>query len=387
MGFEQRFVNVHDFQKAAHRRLPKIFSDYVDGGAFSETTLRRNRADFDLYALRQRVLTPLADPDLTTRLGNQSVALPFGAGPVGFMGLYRRSGEVHVARASEAAGVPSVLSTFSIDGLETVTREAGAAPDFQLYIDKDPEVTAGYLDQARRAGVKRIFLTVDTAVTSVRERDVRNGFRSTERLTPGLVWQFARRPAWSLDLLRRGFPEVELVRDRPEFGKGALAQASHLSARLEKALTWDLVQRLREDWSGQLIVKGISDPEDAAMARESGADGIVLSNHGGRQLDHGTSTISQVSLVREALGAEKLLYVDSGFRTGSDILKALALGADFVLLGRPFAWAVAAGGEAGVARLFDILRTEMTLTLQLMGVTSIEDLKRRGPEVLIECRR
>lgn len=380
---DRAFINVEDFANAARRRLPRIFADYIDGAAFSETTAARNDADFKRFALRQRVLAPLITPDLSVPLGSQSVALPFGPGPVGFLGLYRRNGDVSVARATARAGVPFILSTFSINGVGTVARATGGTPDFQLYLDRDPVVNAAYLEQCHVHGVKRIFLTVDTAITSLRERDLRNGFRSEDRLTPGLLWQFMQRPAWSLDLLRNGFPEVEIVEGRPEFGRGALAQAGNLSRRLEKNLTWDNVRELRRRWPGELIIKGISAPEDAATARDLGVEGIVLSNHGGRQLDHGVSTVSQISEVRSALGPDLRLYVDGGFRRGTDILKALALGADFILLGRPFAWAVAAAGEAGATQLFTLLRRELEITLQLMGFSSVTALKAAGREAIV----
>lgn len=376
------FVCVDDFQSAARRHLPRIFADYIDGGAFSETTMQRNRADFDLIRLRQRALVPVAEPDLSVALNGQTAALPFGPGPVGFLGLFRHRGDISVARVSARVGIPFVLSTFSINGLRTIADASGTPPDFQLYLDQDAEVNAAHLESARQTGVRRIFLTVDTAVTSVRERDVRNGFRSADRLTARLLWQFLQRPAWSFDVLKGGFPQVGLVTGRKEFGRGALAQAGRLSSRLEKHLTWDTVRGLRDRWHGQLIVKGLMDAEDIAIARMAGVDGVVLSNHGGRQLDHTSSTISKVTAAREALGPDKTLYVDSGFRRGSDIVKALALGADFVLMGRPFAWAVAAGGEAAVAHLIELVRVEIGITLQLMGCRSISDLRQEGRSVL-----
>jgi isopentenyl diphosphate isomerase/L-lactate dehydrogenase-like FMN-dependent dehydrogenase len=383
MSLERKYQNVDDFAAAARKRLPKIFADYIDGGAFSETTLRRNRKDFELFALRQRILTPLAPtPDLTVTVADRVSKLPFGPGPVGFLGLYRRNGDIAVAQAAAEAGIPFVLSTFSINGLGTVRQATGVAPDFQLYLDEDPEVNAAYLGSCKAHGVERIFLTVDTAITSVRERDVKNGFRSVDHMTPGLLWQFMQRPLWSMDLLIGGFPGVELVEGRPEFGRGAMAQAGNLSRRLDKNLTWDTVARLRKDWSGQLFVKGISDPEDAQRARDADVDGIVLSNHGGRQLDHGRSTISMIPEVRRALGPSRALLVDSGFRRGSDIVKALALGADFVLMGRPFAWAVAAHGKAGAAHLISLLETEIEITLNLMGLSSVDELRREGHNVL-----
>lgn len=376
MSRDRRYQNVDDFQKAARKRLPKIFADYIEGGAFSETTLRRNRAGFDAFALRQRVLCNLEpEVDLSARYLGRRQALPFFPGPVGFLGLYRRDGDLKVGLAAKAAGVPFALSTFSIKGIASLAPQLGENLTFQLYLDRDPAVNESYLGACRVAGVETIFLTVDTAITSVRERDNRNGFRALQKISPGLAWQFAKRPRWSLDLLRNGMPGVELVEGRPEFGRGALAQASALSARLDKDLTWEKVRWLRDLWPGRLVIKGVSDRRDAELARASGVDGIVLSNHGGRQLDQGLASISLVAEMRAALGPERDLFVDSGFRRGSDIVKALALGADAVMLGRPFAWAVAAEGDWGCARLFELLAQEIAITLQLMGLNSLAELR------------
>lgn len=383
----RRYVRIDDFRKAARHRLPRIFADYIEGGAFSETTLARNIADFDGYALRQRGLCELGELDLSTTYLGRRQSLPFFPGPVGFLGLYRRDGDLLVGQSAHDHHVPFVLSTFSIRGVASLAPLLEGTLSFQLYLDRDPTVNATYLDACRSAGVETIFLTVDTAITSVRERDVRNGFRSVTRLSPSLLAQFALRPAWSFDLLRNGFPGVELVKDRPEFGTGALAQAAALSRRLEKNLTWDSVKQLRDRWPGRLVIKGIADPRDALIAREAGVDGVVLSNHGGRQLDQGRSTISQVVAMREALGPNVELFVDSGFRRGTDIIKALALGADAVMLGRPFAWAVAAEGRWGVDRAFDILSDEIAISLQLMGLSAVEQLKSSNPaDVLAPAR-
>ncbi|MBJ2149639.1 alpha-hydroxy acid oxidase [Paracoccus sp. IB05] len=379
MSRDRRYQNVEDFRRAACRRLPKIFADYIEGGAFSETTLARNRMGFDRYALSQRVLQDLApQPDLSTTYLGRRWSLPFFPGPVGFLGLYRRDGDLLVGLSAKAAGVPFGLSTFSIKGVASLAPQLGENLAFQLYLDRDPAVNESYLAACRAAGVETIFLTVDTAITSVRERDNRNGFRAVKHITPGLAWQFAKRPRWSLDLLRNGFPGVELVDGRPEFGRGALAQASALSSRLDKHLTWDKVKALRDRWPGRLVIKGVSDPRDGEIARQSGVDGVVLSNHGGRQLDHGHATIAQVAAMRAALGPGCELMVDSGFRRGSDVVKALALGADAVMMGRPFAWAVAAEGAWGTGRLFALLAAEVGITLQLMGLNSVDQLK-AGP--------
>lgn len=382
INFDRRYLNVDDFRLAARRRLPKIFADYVDGGAFSETTLKRNSSDFERIAFRQKVLTQLDETDVSTTILGKRQALPFGPGPVGYQGLYRRGGDIAIARAAAKAGVPFVLSTFSIAGPQTIALKSGVAPQFQLYLDIDPEVNASHLEHCRKAGVDTLFLTVDTAITSVREKDVRNGFRSVDHITPHLALQFATRPGWTLDMALGPFPEVEIIKDKEGFGKGALAQSGALAHRLDKNLTWDTIRALRKQWDGKLVIKGISDVEDAAKAAKEDIDGIVLSNHGGRQLDHGLSTISLVADMRKALGPDKCLYVDSGFRRGSDVVKAIALGADFVLMGRPFTWAVTAEGERGVSKLFALLKTEVETTLQLLGLSSLKELKAEGSSLL-----
>ncbi|WP_283176539.1 alpha-hydroxy acid oxidase [Gemmobacter sp. 24YEA27] len=219
MSRDRRYQNVEDFRRAAWRRLPKIFADYIEGGAFSETTLARNRMGFDRYALSQRVLQDLApQPDLSTTYLGRRWSLPFFPGPVGFLGLYRRDGDLLVGLSAKAAGVPFGLSTFSIKGIASLAPQLGENLAFQLYLDRDPAVNESYLAACHAAGVETIFLTVDTAITSVRERDNRNGFRAVKHITPGLAWQFAKRPRWSLDLLRNGFPGWNWSRGGPNSG-------------------------------------------------------------------------------------------------------------------------------------------------------------------------
>lgn len=373
-------VNIADFRNAARAHLPKIFFDYIDGGAFSETTMKRNQDDFRRYELVQRTLCVNGLPSLKTTYLGEEHNLPFMLGPVGFLGLYRGEGEQQTARAAKAHGIPMCLSTFSIASIGRLSSEVGGKLHFQLYMDEDKSFVEQLLQSAVDAGIEVLYLTVDTSVTAVREKDVRNGFRSVTHLTPALVFSMMQRPSWCLDVLRSGFPSVEAIDAYPEFGKGALEQASNLSRRLDPSLTWEDVKWLRQQWQGRLVIKGILSPEDAKKAQDRGADAIVISNHGGRQLDYTSSTISMLKMVREAVGKDFEVMIDGGFRRGSEIVIAIALGATGVLLGRAHAFALAAQGQKGVEKAIQILSDEISVTLKLMGLSSVAELKALGED-------
>ncbi len=377
-----RIINVEDARMLARRRIPKIFFDYIDGGAFSERTLRANTADFDRWALEQRVLRTVPKRDLgTTYLGRRN-ALPFMLGPVGFLGLYAANGEIKAARAAAAADIPICLSTFSINTITDLRAVSGGELHFQLYVLRDRELAREFLADAVTAGVSTLYVTVDTTITSVREQDVRNGFRALQHLSPGLLCRLATRPGWCLEMLMAGIPTVGILKGHPEFGRGALAQAANLSRGIDPNLSWDDIAWLREQWSGRLVVKGVLSGEDAVRACDRGADGVIISNHGGRQLDGATSAISVLPEVARAVAGRAEVLIDSGFRRGTDIVKAIALGAQGVLLGRAYTYGLAAAGEAGVSKVISVLRDEVDITLALMGLASIDALKERGTSVL-----
>ena len=245
-------------------------------------------------------------------------------------------------------------------------------------MDRDKSFVEDLLQSAVNADVETLYLTVDTSVKSIRERDVRNGFRSITQLTIPLLFSMLQKPSWCLDMMRTGSPSVEALAKHPEFGRGALEQASNLSKRLDASLTWDDFVWLRDKWKKRLVLKGILSPEDAIKAKKIGADAIVISNHGGRQLDFASSTISVLPAIREAVGVDFCLMIDGGFRRGSEIVIALALGANGVLLGRPYAFAPAAYGREGVEQAIKILSNEISITLKLMGVKSVEELQKFG---------
>ncbi len=377
-----RFVNVEDARHAARRRLPRIFFDYIDGGSFGETTLRSNVTDFERYALRQRVLVDARNRDLATTFLGRAHSLPFGLGPVGFTGLFSNAGELACAKAAEAAGIPFCLSNFSIASLDEVRRVSAGPLYAQLYVLRDRGLMETMIEAAERERAEALVLTVDTAVTAVRERDERNGFRNLTRLTPRLLAQFAMRPRWCAGVLRGGLPQVGVARGRPECGKGALAQAGHLARQIEQGLTWGDLRLLRRRWRGRLVVKGILSSEDARRAADAGADGIIVSNHGGRQLDGAASSVSVLPAIADAVGGDVEVLFDGGIRRGSQIVKALALGAHGVLLGRAYAYGLAASGATGVADVIELLRREIDLTMALMGVHSVEQLRSEGRDLL-----
>ncbi|MBR0557874.1 alpha-hydroxy-acid oxidizing protein [Ciceribacter sp. L1K23] len=375
-------VNVHDFRDLARRRLPKIFFDYIDGGSFDELTMRANRADFAELELRQNVLVEPRPQDLSTDFLGARHPLPFMLGPVGFLGLYAGKGEEKAVRAARAAGIPFCLSTFSIASLADLRAVTDGVLHFQLYVLEDRSLCEEFLQSAERTGVDTLFVTVDTAITGIRERDVRNGFRSLTRLTPGLTARLAMKPRWLADVALSGMPSVRAIEHRPEFGRGALEQAANLSRRIDKSLSWKDIAWLRERWTGKLVIKGVLAPEDAVRARDIGCDGVVISNHGGRQLDGASSTIRALPAIRAAVGPDFCLMLDGGIRRGSDIIKAIGLGADGVMLGRAYAYGLSAAGQQGVTDVIGILAREILISLALMGIASIDELKDRGAEVV-----
>ncbi|WP_107340886.1 alpha-hydroxy acid oxidase [Agrobacterium pusense] len=377
-------VNVSDYRELARRRLPKIFFDYIDGGSFDEMTMQANRVDFGDFALKQNVLVEPRPQDLSATYLGARHPLPFMLGPVGFLGLYAGGGEAKAVRAAHAVKIPFCLSTFSIASLADLRAETTGPLHFQLYVLKDRTLCEEFIVAAEHAGVDTLFVTVDTAITGIRERDVRNGFRSLTKVTPGLFARLLLRPRWLADIALRGTPSVRAIEHRAEFGRGALEQAANLSRGIDNTLSWKDIAWLRERWRGKLVIKGVLDADDAVKARDAGCDGIVISNHGGRQLDGASSTIRALPSIRAAVGPDFCLMVDGGIRRGTDIIKIIGLGADGVMLGRAYAYGLSAAGEHGVAGVIAILKKEISISLTLMGIASIDELKARGREVVTD---
>jgi isopentenyl diphosphate isomerase/L-lactate dehydrogenase-like FMN-dependent dehydrogenase len=358
-----------------------MFFDYLDGGAFRESALTRNIADFERWYLEQRVLVNVAQRNLGASFLGAPRALPIMLAPVGFAGMFWPQGEVAAARAATAAGLPFCLSTFSVASIEEV---AAAVPSeslfFQLYVFKDRGLAAELLQRGWAAGIRTLFLTV--GISSIRERDTRNGFRTAARLNVAAMADLARHPGWCLRMAPHGMPELGQVRGRSGVGRGLMAQASYLSANVDPGLCWGDLIWLRDHWRGQLVVKGILSTHDAEQAVAAEAEAIVVSNHGGRQLDDACSSITILPEIAKFVAGRAEIILDGGIRRGSQVIKALALGADAVGIGRSFAYGLAAGGEAGVAEAIALIRAEFDITMGLMGFRSVAELKAAGPSVL-----
>jgi len=367
-----------DYRRLAERRLPRFLFDYIDGGAGDEHTLAANRRDFQHVHLRQRVLCDVDNPDTRCELFGQAASMPLALAPLGMAGLYARRGETQAARAAATVGVPFSLSTVGICSLAEVHAASGKMSWFQLYMLRDREAVQGLLQQALANGCDTLLFTVDLPVAGIRRRDIRNGM-----LDPG--WrgklakasQLAQRPGWLLDVGIRGKPHhFGSLTDQVADPNDLRAFKAWLDAQFDPCVTWDDIRWLRQQWPGRLVLKGILEADDALQALDCGADGIVLSNHGGRQLDGVSSTIRQLPAVAEALGGRLPILLDGGIRSGVDILKALGLGAQGVMIGRPWAWALAAGGEAAVTRLLTGLQGELAVAMALCGVKSLEHIER-----------
>ncbi|WP_180899694.1 alpha-hydroxy acid oxidase [Martelella soudanensis] len=375
-------ANWEDARDAARRRLPKIFFDFIDGAAFSETTARANIDDFEKWTLEQRVLVDVADRHLSTRYLGTGRPSPLILGPVGFAGLFAPNAEIKAARAAHNAGIPFCLSNFGIVSMEALRDATDGPLWFQLYVLKDRDLSENLLRRAQSIGVEALVITVDSQVKSVREKDTRNGFRTLTKLTPGLALKLMRKPRWVAGALMAGPIRINNLSDYPEYGTNALEQAAKLGHLIDSSMTWDDVARFRERWKGKLIIKGILSLEDAAQCARLGVDAIIVSNHGGRQLDGARSSISVLPEVVGEVGDKLDVLFDGGVRRGGHVVKAMALGAKGVLLGRSYAYAVAADGQRGVETLLELMRVEMDVAIGHIGVRNFNELFEHRDRVL-----
>ncbi|KQN25654.1 alpha-hydroxy-acid oxidizing enzyme [Sphingomonas sp. Leaf33] len=371
-----------DFREAARRRLPRFLFDYADGGAYAEATLRRNTDDLSDIALRQRVLRDVATIDLKTTLFGREMALPVALGPVGISGMYARRGELQAARAAKAAGIPTCLSTVSICSIEDVAKVADPFW-FQLYVIRDRAFMRDLIARAKAAGAEALVFTVDMPVPGARYRDAHSGM-SGPNAPMRRIWQAMTHPRWAWDVGLFGRPHM-LGNLLPVLGKnsGLNDYMGWLGTNFDPTIQWRDLDWIRELWDGPLIIKGILDPQDAREAARIGADGIVVSNHGGRQLDGVLSSARALSAIADAVGDDLTVLVDGGVRSGLDVLRMLALGAKGVLLGRAWVYALAAEGEGGVAKLLDLIRKEMIVAMTLTGVNRIDAIDR---SILVDAR-
>ncbi len=371
-----------DYRELARRRLPRQLFDYIDGGAYSENTMHANLADLDRIRLRQRVLRDVSDVDLGAHILGEQLSLPIILGPVGLVGMFARRGEVQAARAAERRGVRFCESTVSICSIEEV-RAATTQPFwFQLYVMKDRGYAEDLMARAREAECSVLVMTIDLAVVGARYRDVRNGMTVPIPGSKKVVraWDIVSHPGWVLDVPLRGKPLTfgNLEAAVPDAGSPNDFK-DWVDDQFDPSVTWDDLAWVRNHWPGKLVLKGVLDVEDAKLAADTGADGIVVSNHGGRQLDDVRSTVSALPPIADAVGDRLEVLVDGGIRSGLDVVKMLSLGAKACLLGRAWTYAVAARGEEGVSHVLQVIRDEMRVAMALTGNRKLADL---GPHAL-----
>ncbi len=368
-----------DYRELARRKLPRQLFDYLDGGAYEERTLNANVADLERLLLRQVVMRDVATRDPAVEVLGQRLALPLILAPVGLGGMFARRAEVQAARAAEAAGVPFVESTVSICGIEEVARAVSPPPWFQLYVMRDRGYAEELMSRAHAAGSPVLVLTVDLAVVGARHRDTRNAMVGDPPLRARMLrgLDLLSHPRWLVDVPINGRPLTfgNLERAVPE-ARTPAAFRKWVDDQFDPSVTWADIAWVRENWDRRLIVKGVLDPGDARQAADAGVDGLVVSNHGGRQLDSVPSSARALPDVVDAVGDQLEVLVDGGVRTGLDVVKLLALGARAVLIGRPWAWAAAARGEQGVSHLLSVMKADIDVALALTGHRSFEDLDR-----------
>ncbi|WP_115708787.1 FMN-dependent L-lactate dehydrogenase LldD [Legionella sainthelensi] len=362
--------SIADYREAARRKLPRFLFDYIDGGSYTEQTMKANTSDLQHVIVRQRILKNIEHLDFEAELFGQKIAMPVILSPIGLTGMYARRGEVQVAKAAAKKAIPFTLSTVSICSLEEVTRQSVQPIWFQLYILKDRGFMKNMLDRAQACGATHLVFTVDMATPSARYRDLHSGmagpFARERRFLQAIM-----KPSWAYHVGIMGRPHD--LGNISAYLKKAIGLEDYigwLNKNFDPAISWSDLEWIRNYWKGPMIIKGILDPEDAKDAVRFGADGIVVSNHGGRQLDGVLSTAKALPIIADKIGLDLTLLVDSGVRSGLDVVRMLALGAQAILLGRPTVYALAARGQAGVEHLLDIIKNEMAIAMTLMGVSS-----------------
>ncbi len=367
-------TTIEDLRVLAKRRVPRMFYDYADAGSWTESTYRANEADFAKIKFRQRVAVNLENRSLKSSMIGQEVAMPVALAPTGLTGMQRADGEILAARAAEKFGVPFTLSTMSICSIEDVAANTSKPFWFQLYVMKDRPFIERLIDRAKAARCSALVLTLDLQVLGQRHKDIRNGMTAPPKLTIANMLNLATKPAWCLGMLgtrRRFFGNIvghaSAVSDMSSL-------SSWTSQQFDPAMSWADVEWVKQRWGGKLIIKGIMDADDARLCVESGADALIVSNHGGRQLDGAQSSIEALPAIVDAVGSRIEVHMDGGVRSGQDVLRARALGARGVYIGRPFLYGLGAGGEAGVSKCLDIIRNELDVTMAFCGLRDIEQV-------------
>lgn len=367
-------LTIDDLKNMARRRVPKMFFEYADSGALTEQTYRENESDFSKVVLRQRVMVDMTGRSLATKMIGQDVSMPVALSPIGIAGMQHADGEILAAQAAEKFEVPFTLSTMSICSIEDVAAHTTKPFWFQLYVKKDRDFVHALIERAKKAKCSALVLTVDLQLLAQRHKDLRNGLSTPPKWTPKHAWQLGTRPMWCLKMLGTRRHTLGNIIGHAKGVDSLGSMAEWAAAQYDQRLSWDDVKWVKERWGGKLILKGINDPEDARMAADSGADALIVSNHGGRQLDGGSSTIRMLPEIVAAVGDKIEVHIDGGIRTGVDIMRARALGAQGVFIGRSFLYGLGAGGKAGVTRALDILRNELDTTMALCGERDINNV-------------
>jgi len=368
---------IEDLRRTAHRKVPRAFIDYAEAGSYAEETLRANRADLERIRLRQRVLFDVAHRSTETTILGEPAALPLALAPVGLCGMQHGDGEILACRAAHAAGIPFTLSTMSICSIEDVATAVDKPFWFQLYVMKDRGFIRALIERAAAAKCSALVLTVDLQVIGQRHRDIKNGMTVPPKLRINNLIDIATKPAWALGVLRGKRKTFGNIAGHYPGMSGLTVLSKWVSEQFDPTLSWKDVEWVKSLWPGKLILKGILDVEDARIAAKTGAAALVVSNHGGRQLDGAASSITMLPAIADALGSEIEIMFDGGIRSGQDIMRALALGARSCMSGRAYIYGLGAGGQAGVARAIEIIRNELDVSMALTGVKSVGEIDGR----------
>ena len=368
---------IEDLRLLHKRRVPKAFFDYADRGSYSEQTLHANHDDLQQIRLRQRVLVDVSKRDLSTRILGEPSALPLILAPVGLLGMQHGDGEIHACRAAQAAGIPFTQSTMSICSIEDIAGAVDKPFWFQLYVMKDRGFIKSLIERAAAAKCSALVLTVDLQVIGQRHQDIKNGMSVPPEWSLGKLFDFATKPAWVSGVLRGKRRTFGNIAGHVKNTEDLTRLSEWTASQFDTTLTWKDIDWIRSIWPGKLILKGILDVEDAEIAAKSGAQAIVVSNHGGRQLDGAPSSIEVLPEITDAVGSQVEVMFDGGIRSGQDVMRALALGAKSCMLGRAYAYGLGAGGQAGVAKAIDIIAKELNTTMGLCGINTIAEIDER----------
>ena len=369
-------TTIEDLRQQAQKRVPKMFYDYADSGAWTEQTYRKNESDFDRITLRQRVAVDMSNRTTATKMIGQDVAMPTALAPTGLTGMQHANGEILAAQAAAEFGVPFTLSTMSICSIEDVAKHSQAPFWFQLYVMRDHDFSKRLVARAKAAGCSALMLTLDLQIMGQRHKDLKNGLTAPPRLTLKNIANMATKPRWCMGMLATNRRKFGNIHGHVSGVKDMSSLTSWVADQFDLRLDWDDVKRIKDWWGGKLIIKGILDAEDAQLAAQSGADALIVSNHGGRQLDGADSSIAVLPEIVAAVGKDIEVWMDGGIRSGQDILKAKALGAQGTLIGRSFLYGLGADGKKGVSKTLEILHSELDKTMALCGHRDINNITR-----------